>query len=388
MKHIIINIKLILLICLPLQAQIYADFKTTLGDFTTELDYTNSPRTVANFITLAEGTRNWLNSANGVVKINKPYYNGITFHRVIAGFMNQAGSQNGLGTDGPGYTFPDEVANGLTFNSPYQIAMANSGPNTNGSQFFITVGTPAHLNGIHTIFGNVTSGTNIVDVINAVATSNNKPLVPVIINSVTIRRTGAPANAFNEFAQLLPTVEGIKTTITFPSNTASITYNQPPRTSLNVFSSEDMTTWTKINSRYLGNTNTTSNLFDTKISAPRQFFFTSLTTWPADTIAPDTYYGKKLTAITNAGTIVLDLNPEGNTPIGTLTINNGTSNTVTEIRHENTQGYGSQILVISNGIVPIRFTLGYDTPSSGRLTGTAFTSPTPTPLTGNFTIEP
>lgn len=376
--------------CLPLKAQIYADFKTSLGDFTAQLDYTNSPRTVANFITLAEGTRNWLNSSNGVVKINKPYYNGISFHRVIAGFMNQAGSQNGQGTDGPGYTFPDEVANGLTFSSPYQLAMANSGPNTNGSQFFITVGTPTHLNGIHTIFGNITSGTNAVDVINGVATNNstNKPNVPVIINSVTIRRVGAQANAFNEFAQILPSVKGVKVAIAFPSNTASLVYNQPTRSSLNVYSSEDMTSWTKLTGRYLGNANTTLSIFDTKISAPRQFFFTSITTWPDDAIAPNTYYGKKLTALTNAGTIVLDLNPEGASPIGTLTLNNGNSSNITELRHELTQGYGSQILIITTNIVPIRFTIGYDNPNSGRLTGTAFTSPTSTPLNGTFTITP
>src|SRR5690606_30528949 len=103
-----------------------------------------APQTVANFIGLAEGSRAWIDPATGAVMNGEPFYDGITFHRVIEGFMNQAGSRNGLGTDGPGYTFRDETDNGLDHSQPYVLSMANSGPNTNGSQFFVTAGAANH----------------------------------------------------------------------------------------------------------------------------------------------------------------------------------------------------------------------------------------------------
>jgi cyclophilin family peptidyl-prolyl cis-trans isomerase len=378
---------LLILASPPLRGQIYSDFTTSLGNFTVELDYTNSPRTVANFITLAEGSRNWVNSANGAVRTNTPYYDGIVFHRVIAGFVNQAGSQNGIGTDGPGYAFPDEVSNGLTFSSPYLIAMANSGPNTNGSQFFITVDTPTSLDGVHTIFGSVSSGTSVIDAINAVTTDDDdKPVTDVTINSVTIRRVGAAAIAFDASSQILPAVQGANPTISFPTGTATLNISQAPRSSLSIYASPDLLTWTP-EIRYLDTTRSTQNSFDTGISEARHFFATSSITWPTDAHAPDTYLGRNLTLIVNGSTLVLDANPPGSSTIGTLSLDGGTPSTVTELRHETTQGYGSTILVFSEGFVPIRFNLGYDSTSTGRVTGTAFAT-NPFSLTGTFTLAP
>jgi peptidyl-prolyl cis-trans isomerase A (cyclophilin A) len=125
---------------------LFADFSTSLGDFTVELDYEAAPMTVANFIGLAEGSRPWVDPRSGRIRENTPFYNGLTFHRVIAGFMNQGGCPLGNGSGRPGYRFRDEVDNGLV-HVPYVISMANSGSHTNGSQFFITVGTPSHLDG-------------------------------------------------------------------------------------------------------------------------------------------------------------------------------------------------------------------------------------------------
>src|SRR5436305_11321320 len=117
---------------------IFADFTTSLGTFTCQLSYSNAPKAVANFIGLATGQRPWLDTATGEVRTNA-FYDGLTFHRVISNFVIQAGSPNGLGTDGPGYAVVDEFNSLLNFNAPWILAMANSGPNSNGSQFFVTV---------------------------------------------------------------------------------------------------------------------------------------------------------------------------------------------------------------------------------------------------------
>lgn len=385
--------KFILFLCLlhatilTSRAQIFADFSTTLGDFTAELDYSNSPLTVANFISLAQGSRSWVDSKNGAVRVNTPYYNGIIFHRVITGFVNQAGSQNGLGTDSPGYTFPDEVSNGLSFDTPYLLAMANSGPNTNGSQFFITLGTPSNLNGVHTIFGSITSGREVIDTINTVATdANNKPTTPVTINSVTIRRVGVEATAFDEAAQLLPIVQSVSPAISFSARTAILIAEQLPQTTLRIYSSPDLVNWSP-QSRYLDSLSSIQNTFDTGTSAPQQFFFTSKVNWPADAIAPESYLGKKLTITANGSTFVLNANPPGSPIIGTLSIDGGNPSTITELSHEEMQGYGSRFVIFSENFVPIRFNIGFDQPAAGRVTGTAFTNPT-IPLTGTFILAP
>ena len=117
---------------------IYADFSTSLGGFTCRLEYAVAPKAVANFIGLATGQRAWLELPTGRVRTDA-FYNGLTFHRVIAGFMSQGGSPNGQGTDGPGYSFVDEFNSGLRHDGFGVLSMANSGPDSNGSQFFITV---------------------------------------------------------------------------------------------------------------------------------------------------------------------------------------------------------------------------------------------------------
>lgn len=117
---------------------LFAIFQTNRGSFTAQLDYEKAPSTVANFIGLVEGTRGWLDAQTGALR-REPFYNGITFHRVISGFMIQGGSPNGQGTDGPGYSFGDEFHPALRHDAAGILSMANSGANTNGSQFFITL---------------------------------------------------------------------------------------------------------------------------------------------------------------------------------------------------------------------------------------------------------
>jgi peptidyl-prolyl cis-trans isomerase A (cyclophilin A) len=172
----------------------YAVLKTNLGDITIQLFPNHAPKTVRNFVELAEGTREWTDP-----RTNKPgsgpYYDGTIFHRIIAGFMIQGGDPLGQGFGGPGYTFDDEIHPDLRFDRKYLLAMANAGlrggRGTNGSQFFITVSTPAHLNGKHTIFGEVAdeASKKVVDEIANVRTGpGDRPLQDVVLQSVTIER--------------------------------------------------------------------------------------------------------------------------------------------------------------------------------------------------------
>ena len=171
---------------------IFATLHTTAGPIRLALFHNHSPKTVANFVELAEGTKPYVDPRTGQPG-SGPYYNGVTFHRVIAGFMIQGGDPTGRGTGGPGYTIPDEFHPELTFNRPYLLAMANTGrPNSGGAQFFITVNNTPHLNFKHTIFGEVAdeASKRVVDAIATTPTGpGDRPLQDVVIERVEIERT-------------------------------------------------------------------------------------------------------------------------------------------------------------------------------------------------------
>ena len=169
---------------------LYATLKTNHGDIEVKLFPDHAPKTVKNFTELALGAREWTDPKTGV-KTTARLYDGTVFHRVISGFMIQGGDPLGNGTGGPGYKFGDEFHPELQFDRPYLLAMANAGPGTNGSQFFITVGPTPHLNRKHTIFGEVTDGASRV-VVDQIATAStgqmDRPLDDVVIQSVVIDR--------------------------------------------------------------------------------------------------------------------------------------------------------------------------------------------------------
>ena len=170
-----------------------ATLHTTAGDIRVQLYGNHAPKTVKNFVDLATGGVEWKHPATGI-KTSEPLYNGTIFHRVIAGFMIQGGDPLGEGYGGPGYKFGDEFHPELAFDRPYLLAMANSGPNTNGSQFFITVGPTPHLNRKHSIFGEVADADSraVVDKIAAAPTgAQDRPQNDVVIEKVTIERVPA-----------------------------------------------------------------------------------------------------------------------------------------------------------------------------------------------------
>jgi peptidyl-prolyl cis-trans isomerase A (cyclophilin A) len=171
--------------------ELYATLHTTLGEIEVRLLPNHAPKTVRNFVELAEGTREWTDPRTGDTKQAK-LYDGTVFHRVIPNFMIQGGDPLGSGRGGPGYRFADEFHPELSFNRPFLLAMANAGPGTNGSQFFITVAATEWLTNKHTIFGEVTRGEDVVTAISETATGpQDRPVQDVVLESVTIDRRAA-----------------------------------------------------------------------------------------------------------------------------------------------------------------------------------------------------
>jgi peptidyl-prolyl cis-trans isomerase A (cyclophilin A) len=168
---------------------VYAEFATSEGSFKVRLFDEEVPNTVANFTGLAEGTKEWTDPRTRE-KVTKPYYDGTIFHRVIDGFMIQGGDPLGQGIGGPGYKFADEFHPKLRHAKAGILSMANSGPNTNGGQFFVTLGPTPHLDNRHSVFGEVTEGMDIVRRIGSTPTKGqDRPVKDVVINSVTIERS-------------------------------------------------------------------------------------------------------------------------------------------------------------------------------------------------------
>lgn len=181
----------------------FAEFKTNHGDFIVKLEHEKTPLTVANFVGLAEGTNGMVTEED---KIGKPFYDGLIFHRIIKDFMIQGGDPKGNGSGGPGYRFPDEFDPSLQHDEKGVLSMANSGPGTNGSQFFITLKETPWLNGMHTVFGKVVKGQEVIDTIGEIETGqSDRPNEDVVLEKVTIIRNGNPK--LDDFEDLLKDIE-------------------------------------------------------------------------------------------------------------------------------------------------------------------------------------
>ncbi len=236
--------------CGDIQAQpasdgLYARFDTSKGVFYCRLEYTLVPRTVANFVGLAEGTKRFIDySVNKIT--NRPFFDNLIFHRVVTNFVIQGGSPNGLGTDDPGYRFKDEFHPALNHDQAGGLSMANSGTNSNGSQFFITLAPASHLNNKHSVFGQVVEGMDVVLAIGAVPVDgNSKPLVPVVMHSVSIRRVGIAANAFSATAIQPPLPEplGIRSDIRTVAGSPLLLWPTAANRENRVVASTDLSRW-------------------------------------------------------------------------------------------------------------------------------------------------
>lgn len=183
---------------------VYVFFKTTKGDMLAELYYKGAPMTVGSFASLANGTNQMTNVRQG-----QPYFDGLKFHRVIPGFVIQGGDPMGNGGGGPGYKFPQEISDTLRHDKKGILSMANAGPGTNGSQFFITDGATPQLNGGYNVFGEVVSGLNIISAIANTERNGESPNPPVLMETVRIYKVGEEAKAFNAFEVFKSTKENL-----------------------------------------------------------------------------------------------------------------------------------------------------------------------------------
>jgi len=287
-----------------LKAQgLFADFETSSGNFSVSLLFEDVPRTVANFVGLAEGSRTWFDPISNTLQKDQPFYDGNIFHRVVAGFVIQGGAPGGDGTLSPGYRFPDEFPrdNGgnLRFlhDSPGVLSMANSGPNSNGSQFFITVNPTPQLDGVHNVFGRISAGPpgtysasdsmNIVNTINVVPTTSqeegNRPLTDVVITRVTIRREGTAAETFDATTALLPTVRLVKNVklVSTPApedatDQLALNLSTSTASGYRVTFSENLTSWSTVldsNILALSNTSNTIDVTRERARSPSRGFF-------------------------------------------------------------------------------------------------------------------
>ncbi len=176
-----------------LEDGMYAEFNTSMGPIVAELYFEETPMTVASFVSLAEGTNEMVDSTYK----GKKYYDGLVFHRVIDGFMIQGGDPTGTGSGGPGYKYPDEFVDSLSHDAKGVLSMANAGPGTNGSQFFMTLAPVQQLDGKHTVFGKIVKGQDVVDSIGKTETGQrDRPVKDVVMNEVNIIRKGSAAKNF------------------------------------------------------------------------------------------------------------------------------------------------------------------------------------------------
>ena len=259
---------------LPLKAaaQIYADVQVAgavSGTFTITLEHVKIPGAVANFIGLATGQRGWLDLNTGAIRYDG-FYNGVIFHRVVANFVSQTGSRNGLGTDGPGYSFRDEIDPTLSHVN-YAVAMANSGKNTNGSQFYVCKGAQTFLDGNYTIFGLVTAGQAVCDAINATPVSGSTPVVPITIQSVNVY--GPSLAAFNRDPAWLPKLRNAKPVLQKSGATFTLGYERLPYSEYPGWHGADLAAWTKFMGNYFGNLAPATDLDVTSIATGPAHFY-------------------------------------------------------------------------------------------------------------------
>lgn len=364
------------------QTGIFADFNTSMGSFTCKLYYARAPKATANFIGLATGARPWVDLPTGQYRTNE-FYNGTKFHRVISNFMIQGGSPNGQGTDGPGYAFQDEFDPTLRHDQGGVLSMANSGPNSNGAQFFVTVTNTPWLDDVHTIFGKVVGGMDVVNAINHVATNTNDvPVTDVIIQSILIRRLGTDAEAFDINQQNLPVVSTVPLRITLGEDEVAVRFTNSLYAENWVSESTNLTTWFG-SSLGVDLAEPVLKRIKSLTDVTARFFTMTRVQYPSSTFAPRDLYNRTLT-----------LNFEGG--LGTITVNfdgsgggaydySGSPGTITNY------SWGPEIYrgylwpIEYSELVPMTLRLDFTSETGGTFEGTAYAG-TPFGVAGTFTL--
>jgi len=386
----------------PASAQIYADVQViggVSGTFTITLEHQKAPGAVANFIGLATGQRGWLNLNTGAIRY-VPFYNGIIFHRVIAGFMNQTGSPAGDGRDGPGYTFKDEFDPTLRHNAADTVSMANSGRQTNGSQFFITVAPTPSLDDVHTVFGRVTAGQAVIDQINAVPTTGSsgsppdRPLTPISIQAVNIY--GPSLAAFNLAPAWLPKLQDAHPVLKKNGPTLNLAYDRRTFSDYAGYDSPNLAAWSRFNVGYFAAVAPGTDVDVTGTgSDPAHFFRIARMDYSAcaNPLIPQSVASKSFTFTSNfpyISDVVLNAAANG----GTWSLRGtGASGTMPVVTYT-LAPYIPQLYMKWNSTAAVGFDLeflyklNYTSASGGTLTGATNAAPPYDNLTGTFTATP
>ena len=377
---------LVLALLLPHKAtaQIYADVQVAgavSGTFTITLEHVKTPGTVANFIGLATGQRGWLDLNTGAIRYD-PFYNGVIFHRVVANFVSQAGSRNGLGTDGPGYTFRDEIDPTLSHVN-YAVAMANSGKNTNGSQFYICKGAQSGLDGRFTIFGLVTAGQSVCDAINATPVNGETPVVPITIQSVSVR--GLSLAGFNLNPAWLPKVLNARPVLSKTGATFNLDYDHLPYSDYFVFESGNLAVWTKPLAGYFGSTASVGPVNVTSVATGTQHFFrfsrVDYATCATADVAGNTF---QFPTLLGGGTAALNAAKTS----GTWTYTAGGTSAIVSASLT-PQPYTARFYIQLANASEALLNLQYNTASSGNYSGQTYTPAAGVlNVSGTFTVAP
>jgi cyclophilin family peptidyl-prolyl cis-trans isomerase len=293
--------------------------------------------------------------------VTQRYYDGLVFHRVVSDFMIQAGSPQGTGADGPGYVFADEFHASLRHDRTGVVSMANSGPHSNGGQFFVTVKETPWLDGAHTVFGRVVEGMQHVHEIARVATDgNDRPLTDVVITNVVIARNGAAAEAFSSRHAGLPAVEPLNLEMEWGAGTVAAVCSSTGRTDQVVYHSTNLAAWTAFASRYALEPDP-SIRFEGAGGA-FECFTGARASYPADTNALASPVGRRLTMTFPSDTFVSQPTTGGG---GDFAVNGGSNDVVTVWQWDRTPLVAGHY-VDSERYVPFYFSLYYDSPTNGR----------------------
>ena len=290
---------------------IFADFETSLGCFTCRLEPGLAPKATAHFIGLATGQRNWLDWRSGSTK-STPYYDGLTFTRVVPGTLIQAGLAGGPTIGGVGYVLREEFDPTLSFDAPAVLALANTGPNSTGPEFFVTLTNLPAFDGKHTILGRVTEGWDAVQAIGQIPVDGTStPLTNLLIQHITIRRVGAEAEAFDIQAQSLPVVTNVPLAVQADTGAVTLQFSNRLFADNLLFSSTTLTNWT---AQRLGiglNLPLQSSLAQ-PAAEQVQFFRLAQVRYPNSTLAPQTLAGQNLTLrFSDGSTVVLTFHADG-----------------------------------------------------------------------------
>lgn len=380
-------ILLLSLLAAPLRAELLATFQTTKGNVVVALQYGKTPQTVANFITLAQGTRKRIDPLTGTV-IRKPLYVGETFFRVLSNDFDkiaQTGSGTGTNDGGPGYTIREEFHPSLT-HVPYVLSMAKGAkPHTTGSQIFFTgnISVPSYDN-TYTVFGLVTDSASRAVIDDILAAGSNG----TTINNVTFNRTDPAAVAFNENAQKLPVCSGTAGNLKVVPG-VSVAYQlaapQPAGSIFLAYSSPDLQAWSKLGQLYQGAGQSGVGEVGFGVpSGPRAFFNVPLVTYP-DALVPASLANRTLVmGLFGTQTLTFQFNASGEGGTVTYSADSNGPSPITEVGYSPGGPYGAVWLIESQQYVPFRFTGILNTENSTQILGTNtseyYTQPSGQPL--------